>query len=215
MIEVSESTRVGMASGERSGRSCRPSRRRRCGPARPRGGRSARPCRRPCRRGGRAELAVAPSAPSDDVRRPPPTFVERPTSRLSKRITWKPRSASSPQNSSSQPSICMPRPMIEQERRVAGIAEALVGELDPAADVGALDPLERGVARVGLRDLIVSASSIVLEQLLQLGQRLLRLAIPGHRVERACRRACPPCRPAARTRSRSRRWSSPSSSESS
>jgi hypothetical protein len=37
--------------------------------------------------------------------------VERPTSRLSKRTTWKPRAASCSQNSSGQPIICIARPI--------------------------------------------------------------------------------------------------------
>jgi hypothetical protein len=37
--------------------------------------------------------------------------VERPTSRLSKRTTKRPRSAMPVQNSSGHPSICVPRPM--------------------------------------------------------------------------------------------------------
>ncbi len=45
--------------------------------------------------------------------------VDRPMSRLSKRITWKPRSASWAQNTSSQPSICVPSPITSS---IAGFA---------------------------------------------------------------------------------------------
>jgi hypothetical protein len=37
-------------------------------------------------------------------------FVERPMSRLSKRITWKPRSTNSSTNGSGHMTICAPRP---------------------------------------------------------------------------------------------------------
>ena len=45
--------------------------------------------------------------------------VERPMSRLSKRVTKKPRSASCSQNSSCQAIICVPRPMISSSDGLA------------------------------------------------------------------------------------------------
>ena len=65
-------------------------------------------------------------------------------SRLSWRITKKPRSASSAQKSSCQATICVPRPMIS---RIAGsrrVAEGLVTDLDLADVAGGLGhPSER------------------------------------------------------------------------
>ena len=59
-------------------------------------------------------------------------------SRLSKRTTWKPRPASSRQKSSCQATICVPRPMISSAVGSDGVAEGLVAERDPPADVAEL-----------------------------------------------------------------------------
>ena len=101
-----------------SGRSSRPSRRRRCGPARCRGGRARRRCRPPCRRAcrprraGRAARAARASA---RARRRGATSGRcrgcRGGSRRSR------ASASCSQKSSCHASICVPRPMIS---RIAG-----------------------------------------------------------------------------------------------
>ncbi len=47
-------------------------------------------------------------------------FVERPASRLSKRITWKPRSARPSQNSGSQLISCIPSPITSSSAGSAG-----------------------------------------------------------------------------------------------
>ena len=47
-------------------------------------------------------------------------FVERPASRLSKRITWKPRSASPSQSSRSQWISCIPSPITSRSAGSAG-----------------------------------------------------------------------------------------------
>ena len=50
-------------------------------------------------------MSARRGTPADSI------LVERPMSRLSKRMTRKPRSASSPQKPSSQASICVARPI--------------------------------------------------------------------------------------------------------
>ncbi len=50
----------------------------------------------------------------------PSIFVDRPASRLSKRITWKPCSASPSQNSSSQWISCIPSPITSSRAGSAG-----------------------------------------------------------------------------------------------
>ena len=47
-------------------------------------------------------------------------FVDRPASRLSKRITWKPRSARPSQSSRSQWMSCIPRPITSRRAGSAG-----------------------------------------------------------------------------------------------
>ena len=67
---------------------------------------------------------------------PPRILVDSPTSRLSKRITWKPWSASRRQNSGSQWMSWKPEPHDQQQRRVGGVAEGVVLEGDSVADLG-------------------------------------------------------------------------------
>ena len=59
-------------------------------------------------------------------------------SRLSKRTTYSPRAASCSQKSSCQQTICVPRPMISSAVGSDRLAEGLVAEGDPAADVAEL-----------------------------------------------------------------------------
>ena len=122
MIDVSDSTRSGCSARERladhaAHRHADHVRGRRC-----RARRAARPCHRPCRRAcsSRSSSRRAISCERVRHRRRPRSCVERPMSRLSKRITKKPRSASMLQKRSSQPSICTPSPMIRSTRASTG-----------------------------------------------------------------------------------------------
>ena len=63
------------------------------------------------------------------------TWVERPMSRLSKRTTRKPSPASRSQKSSCQAIIWVASPMTSSKGGSAGVAELLVAEGDPPADV--------------------------------------------------------------------------------
>src|ERR1041385_1909906 len=69
-------------------------------------------------------------------------FCERPMSRLSKRTTWKPRSASSSQNASGQPTICVARP----------ITSSAVGSFGDPSDPTALLVMGLATQMVGWPD---------------------------------------------------------------
>ena len=79
-----------------------------------------RPCRRACTgslTAGRARSAASRARGSARRRSSKPWL--RPMSRLSKRMTRKPRATRLATKSSGQPISCMPRPMIEQQRLAA------------------------------------------------------------------------------------------------
>ena len=99
------------------GRSCRPSTRPSRGRARSRGGRAGQRRRRPCRRADRGSRSEAGHG-AHDGGTGASISSSGPASRLSKRITWKPRSASASQSSRSQWISCMPRPITSRQRRV-------------------------------------------------------------------------------------------------
>ena len=89
-----------------------------------------------CEQVGRRDPAARPR-PHHVRHRARRSCVDRPTSRLSKRITWKPRSARRSQKLAVPVDQLHPQPHHQQQRRVGWVADRLVDQLD-RSDVRAL-----------------------------------------------------------------------------